>query len=151
MMQYDVTQRLLHVLPWTMEVMVVVGGGGGDGAHVMTVFRSAHDDWRGERGCQRLARESWRDRERRVCSQSCPMFTCAHPQYRCTCINHKKHSTIIIPVYTAHTKHNEYQYPHFLAETVEVEESGETRGVPSTANLAREGGREEGSGIGMGV
>jgi len=34
-----------------------------------------------------------------------------------------------------------------LAETVEVEESGETRGVPSTANLAR----EEGSGIGMGV
>ena len=44
-----------------------------------------------------------------------------------------------------------YQYPYFLAETVEVEESGETRGVPSTANLAREGGREEGSGIGMGV
>ena len=34
-----------------------------------------------------------------------------------------------------------YQYPYFLAETVEVEESGETRGDPSTANLAREGGR----------
>ena len=37
---------------------------------------------------------------------------------------------------------HKYQCPHLLTETVEVEESGETRGVPSTANLAKEGGRE---------
>ena len=32
-----------HVLPCT-----VVGSGGGDGTHVMAVFRSVHDDLNGE-------------------------------------------------------------------------------------------------------